>query len=206
MSQTLAVLLVLASVGLPPGRDSQSTQVAQDCDRDIQGDLLTIRDRLDAGRLDAARAYAEDLLACPHGDQQPGVHLAVAEIEQRLGRLNDAHRALVRAAEVAQEADRAAVVQATIQFRSRWVAVDLFPSTGMPSDPPLEHAGLVTDGSTARCLEELASAVQQATVGSVTSPMWLVPGDYRQGEILLRLPPGSRYTLKVAKATPPGAP
>lgn len=194
---------LLAAAPPPPGGEEPA---GGDCNRDVQADLVTIQDRLDAGRLDAARAYADDLLACPEGQQSPPVHLAVAEIEQRLGRLNAAFDALQRAAVVATPEQRPAVAEATLSFRSRWVAVDLFPSSGMPSDPMLVHSGLVTGDATALCLAELAAAVRDARAGPLPRTLWIVPGDYDQGALALRLPPGSQYTLKVAADAAQGAP
>jgi len=172
----------------------------------VEADLLTIQDRLDAGRLDSARAYAEDLLACPEGRAAAGVHLAVAEIEQRLGKLNAAYAALQEAARTADDVQRTTVAAATRQFRSRWVAVDLFHTPGTQADPLLEHAGLVTDESTARCLDELAVAAHAARPESLPMTLWIVPGDYRQGTLPLRLPPGAQYTIKVAAEAAQGAP
>lgn len=199
-------LVLGALVLLAPAPSLAGEPTADTCNRDVQGDLVTIQDRLDAGRLDAARAYVEDLLACPEGQQSSAVHLAVAEIEQRLGRLNAAFDALQRAAVVATREQRPAVAEVTVSFRSRWVAVDLFPSTGMPSDPMLVHSGLVTDDATALCLDELATAVRGAQPETLPSTQWIVPGDYTQGPLSLRLPPGSQYTLKVAVDTTEGAP
>ncbi len=198
------VLAALAAIAATPPQGEEAPH--GDCNRDVQADLVTIQDRLDAGRLDAARAYADDLLACPAGQQSPTVHLAVAEIEQRLGRLNAAFDALQRAAVVATEGQRPEVAAATVSFRSRWVAVDLFPTATMPSDPTLVHAGLVTDEATALCLDELAAAVRDARPETLPRTLWIVPGDYVQGALDLRLPPGSQYTLKVATDAAQGAP
>jgi hypothetical protein len=198
------MLGALLAVAPPPSKGEEAEPV--DCGRDVLADLVTIQDRLDAGRLDAARAYADDLLACPEGQESPAVHLAVAEIEQRLGRLNAAFDALQRAAVVSTQDQRPAVAEATVSFRSRWVAVDLFPSPGMPSDPMLVHSGLVTDAATASCLDELAAAVHDAQLETLPRTLWLVPGDYQQGAMALRLPPGSQYTLKVATDAAGGSP
>lgn len=168
---------------------------------------MTIQDRLDAGRLEAARAYVDDLLACPGSRDNPGVHLAAAEIEQRLGHLNAAYAALQEAARTADEPQRPEVAAATVRFRSRWVAVNLFHAPSTPPDPLLEHAGLVTDEATALCLDELAVAVRDAQPQTLPRTLWVVPGDYRQGTLPLRLPPGAQYTLKVAAgAATQGAP
>jgi hypothetical protein len=198
------VLGALAALAVSPPENEAARH--GDCNRDVHADLVTIQDRLDSGRLDAARAYADDLLACPEGQQSPTVHLAVAEIEQRLGRLNAAFDALQRAAGVATADQRPAVAAATVSFRSRWVAVDLFPSSTLPSDPMLVHTGLVTDDATALCLDELAAAVRDARPETLPRTLWIVPGDYVQGPLNLRLPPGSQYTLKVATDAAQGAP
>jgi len=177
--------------------------VAETCDRDVNADLLTIEDRLTNGRLEAARAYVDDLLRCAEGRAEPRVHLALATIEERLGHLNAAHAALLEAGDQASADTASAVEEASARFVSRWVSVQIVPAEAAP-DAELTYAGLVTAETTATCLAELAAAHAAVQQDGQARTLWLVPGIYRLGETELRLPPGSSVTLEVtwAKETP----
>jgi len=194
----LAATLVpaVAFAAFPGG--AASSDVA--CARAVAADLVTIQARLDAGRLDAARAYVLDLLQCPDGATEPRLHLALAEIEERLGKLNAAALAIHQAGIVAGDDEDAArlVSDAWTRFASRWVAVKLVAMPVATSDPPLEHAGMVADEATQRCVAELEHAVVTVNPGQLPSVQWLVPGDYRASGVDLRLPPGATFTIKIA--------
>jgi hypothetical protein len=190
-----------AALGAPPGQGGGDA-VASDpaCDRDVLADLVTIQDRLDDGRLDAARAYVLDLMECPDGQTEPRLHLALAEIEERLGNLNAAAMAIHLASLVdADDAQRIeAVTEAWTRFAERWVAVKLVAMPVATSDPPLVHSGMVADDATLRCLAELEHAIATVDPATLPSTQWLVPGDYRASGIELRLRPGSTFTIKIA--------
>ena len=173
-----------------------SPEAAPECGRDVDADLLTIGDRLAHGRLDAARAYIDDLLACTEGRAEPRVHLALATIEERLGHLNTAYASFLEARRLAPEDPGAGVEEALALFRARWVAVEVLPAAGA-TDVHLHHAGLVADDATGTCLAELEAALKALADDGLARTLWIVPGDYRLAEEEMRLPPGSSITLKV---------
>lgn len=176
---------------------------AQDsCTRDVEADLVTIADRLARGRLDAARAYVDDLLACPVGHSDPRVYLALASIEERQGNLDAAATALGTARVVTEGDVPPEVDEAITAFSGRWVRVQLVAVPPDLGDPPLQHAGLVTEVATTRCLAALGAATERVVADGLGRTAWIVPGDYKVGDDELRLGPGSTLTVGVAR-TPP---
>lgn len=188
----IAAMLLATCLALPAA--------AQDaCARDVEADLVTIADRLAHGRLDAARAYVVDLLACPAGHSDARVYLALASIEERHGNLDAAATALGTARVVCQGDVPAEVDEAIAAFSARWVRVNLVAVEPPAGDPPLQHAGLVTNETTTRCLAALLAASERVVADGLGRTAWIVPGDYRVGDEEIRLAPGSTLTVAVAR-------
>jgi len=188
----IVAMLLVTCLALP-------TAAQNPCERDVEADLVTIADRLAQGRLDAARAYVDDLLSCPAGQSDARVHLALAAIEERLGNLDAAATALGTARLVSQGDVPPEVDEAITAFSSRWVRVNLTAAEAAQDDPALQHAGLVADETTSRCVDALQAARQRVAEDGLNRTAWLVPGDYRIGDREIRLEPGSTLTLNVAR-------
>jgi len=160
---------------------------------------VTIEDRLAKGRLEAARAYIEGLLACPEGRGDPRVHLAMAVIDERRGALNDAAEGLLRA-EVLDGSTgphHGAIRDARQAFEARWVQLVLVPDSAVSGPDSLEYAGLVMDDATEACLTELERVVGQSTGGDLTRVVWLVPGLYRLNGETVELAAGEHVLLRL---------
>lgn len=177
------------------------------CDRDVEADLLTVADRMTDNRLEAAHAYLDALLDCEQGRAEPRVFLLLAEVDERLGRLNEAHRWLTLASQVAGEAGRleADVAAAEEIFLGRWVRVDLVAVLPGSAGPELVTSGPVVDDVARQLLAELAAARSAGAPAPIPITCWLSPGEYLLGERTLRLLPGTRIELP-AERTPPAAP
>jgi hypothetical protein len=179
----------------PPTADEPT---AAACDRDVQADLLTVADRLEANRLESARAYLDGLLSCAEGRTNPRVFLALAEVDQRLGLLNRAYDWLNEAERMAgaSQQAQAEIAEARSRFERRWVRVRLEEGADPEGMLAPRAAGPVVDAVTAVMLAELAAAPGTVPLPSVR---WLPPGDYMVGEERVRLAPGSELQWRVGR-------
>ena len=205
-ARTLIAVGLLAFLAPRPARATEAGQdVELRCDRNVDADLLTVADRMADNRLEAAHAYLDALLDCEQGRKEPQVFLLLAEVDERLGRLNEAHRWLAMGAQVAGEAGRLQdeVERATEIFFGRWVRVDLLPVGIGASGPELAASGPVLDDVARQLLTELAAARSIEAPEPRPGTCWLTPGEYLLGDRTMRLTPGMRIELPAERASTP---
>jgi len=196
MRPSWLMLLVLPLLGCPKGGETDTSGATRStCYRDIQGDLQTIRKRLEKGRPVEARLYVEGLAECPEALGSIEYHLLDSGIAEELGDLNGAWAAALRGmllAGNAADAEASAFFKAAV---ARFHADYVWLARGAGTEPPaIRYAGAVVDDETLRQLEDIAEG-RSVRSESGEAGYWVYPGRYRIQGVVVALSAGQAHRL-----------
>lgn len=196
-------LLILA-LGAPlTGCPKQGAPTSGECYRDVDGDLQTVRRRLEKGRVEEAWVYVDALLGCTDAQARVDFHEVAAMVAEERGDLNRAWleaQAGLRMAEATDVAQARALFQA---FLERFVGEFVWlgrPEAGVPVT--VRYAGAVADDATLRQLSDIAQD-QFVRNERGEAGFWAYPGRYQIGGVTVSLAAGQAHVLDLGEGTSP---
>ncbi|HCP44985.1 MAG TPA: hypothetical protein DIU15_03035 [Deltaproteobacteria bacterium] len=192
LALSLLMLAVALGCGCPSGRTgAQNSQFSgsgaastDPCHRSLDGDLRTIRSRLEKKRVQEARPYVEALAGCPDAGESFEYLMLAAQVYEELGELNAAWTAATSALREAARQGESAVIselQGRLEkFTEHYVRID----GGGPSSlaPRIRYAGAVLDDVTFAQLEVVAEN-RYVEFAPGQWGFWLYPGRYQVGGV-----------------------
>jgi len=199
-------LMIVLNLGCPSGRNTapnaQSSGAASasidPCHRSLDGDLRTIRSRLERERVEEAKPYVEALARCPDTGKSVEFLMLAGLVYEELGELNTAWTATTSALRVAaQKPDGKVIAQLQVRlekFAKHYVQIE----GGGPSAlaPRIRYAGAVLDDVTFAQLS-VVSDNEYVEFAPGRWGFWLYPGRYQVGGVDRVLRAGESVDLRL---------
>jgi len=171
---------------------------ADPCHRSLDGDLRTIRSRLEKKRVEEARPYVQALSRCAGASESHEYLMLAAQVYEELGELNAAWTATTSALRIAaQQAERSVIaeLQGRLErFAQHYVRLE----GGGPSSlaPRIRYAGAVLDDVTFAQLEVVAEN-RYVEFAPGQWGFWLYPGRYQVGGVDRVMKAGESLDLRL---------